>query len=269
MIQVTNIDKIIPEKLLAGLSKEEIQTVLEEIGSAAHDYWVMKAAQIKSSFRMDYMKGIQELKMEPGRAVVALVGAVPHMLEDGSPETDLRDILLGDNVPVAPFGQKGKRESADGEYYRAIPFRHTTPGTEDNPRGATLGQEMGSAYEKMLGEDEAKKLGQDVYKEAIQLEGSISKPGGGVAYGERLEEGLAPKLKSHHKTDIYAGMIKNQKTYENAVQSTYITFRTISTGVRTGWIRRAIPARHIAKDVGQYVARIAPKAFAAAVRSKT
>jgi hypothetical protein len=107
------------------------------------------------------------------------------------------------------------------------------------------------------------KLGKEVYGAAKGLEATRSRPGLGAKYGGRLEAGMAPKLRDHHKTDIYAGMIREEKTYEAATQSQYVTFRTISTRVTTGWIRGPIAARNYAEKVADFVVRIAPKAVAA------
>lgn len=264
-IKVEMVGALIPPHLVAGLSKEAVDSVIGGIAGAARAHWIKLASGLKSSFRNDYIRGIQPIESSPGMAVIALVGEIPHMLEDGSPQVDLRKILLGSSVPVAPFGQKGKRATkAQGGskpgYYRAIPFRHTTPGSTNQ-----IGQPMGSAYGGNQAVANAKKLGKEVYGAAKQLTGSFGGASGNTNWGSRLDTadmGI-PLLKPHHKTDIYSGMVKMEKTYEKATQNSYMTFRTISTRVATGWIRKAIPAQHLAKQVADYVQKIAPEAFAA------
>lgn len=263
MIQVEQIDSLIPPEVLAKLAPPQVDEVLANIATSARNHWIKLAEQDQSHLRFDYISGIQPVEMQPGQAAIALVGEIPHFLEDGAPAQDLRDTLLGPNVPVAPFGQKGKRLAKAGHYYRAIPFRHTTPGTEEEPRGKTVGQEMGSAYSGHEAVSDAKKLGKDVYGKAIKLAATRSAPGRGAVYGGRLEAGLAPKLKPHHKTDIYAGMIKEKKKYAKADQSKYYTFRTISEAVTEGWIRGPIQARKYAQQVQQFIQKLAPKAIAA------
>jgi hypothetical protein len=227
----------------------------------------------KSSFRFDYVSGIREVLMQPGLATISLVGEVPHLLENGIPKTDLRDILLGDSVPVVLRGQRGKQRSKSGGFYRAIPFRHLTPGA-----GASrVGTPMGGAYSGEMALADAKKLGNRVYRAAKKLEATRSKPGKTV-YGGRLKTKLpgkkgpgisVPKLKPHHKTDIFSGMIREEKTYESATQSQYITFRTISTEVEEGWIRKPIEARHYVKKVSDFVTGLAPMAFKAFMESRS
>jgi hypothetical protein len=272
VIKVDDIQSAIPPDLVAGLSQNQIDELMANIGNAARSEWIRLASQDRSSFRYDYIQGIMPVETYPGAAVIALVGDVAHMLEDGYPRrVDLRDILLGQDVPLARAGGRGKKQNAEGGFYRSIPFRHTTPGSVEAPRGKTAGQEMGSFYRGNDTVPDAKKLGRAIHRKAKAL-----KPYGNP-YGEsgvkpkemRLPEGLAPvganpETGTPHKTDIYAGMIRQEKVYDKATQSTYTTFRTISTSVRDeSWIRSPITARHYAEKVSAYVQKIAGEAVAA------
>jgi hypothetical protein len=221
-----------------------------------------------SSFRADYIQGIQPVEADGTRHTIALVGEVPHLLEDGAPRLDMRETLLGPDVPVRPLGQKGKRLSKDKQFYRAIPFRHTGVGT-----GKTVGQAMGSAYGGHSAVQDAKKLGRAVYRAAKKLVPTQTDPYGKTVWGGRLgtsriQAGLSkgergvPLLREHHKSSIYEGMVREEKTYEKATQSQYVTFRTISTGVRDeSWWRKAIEARRYAENVERFIGKILPLAF--------
>lgn len=267
MIKVQPIQELIPTEAFAALSPDALNTVVYDIARAARNHWVKLAENdnaVGSHWRFDYISGIQEVEMvKAAVAVVALVGEIPHILEDGSPALDLRKPLLGPRVPVVPVGQRGKHQNKKHGYYRAIPFRHTTPGKKGAPRGKTIGQEMGRAYAGHDAVADSKKLGKEIYKAARALTPTVSAPGQKTVYGGRLKPGMAPKLKAHHTTDIYAGMIREEKTYEKATQAQYVTFRTISTSVKEGWIRPAIPARHYASQVHEFVQKLAPQAIAA------
>lgn len=263
MIQIRQIDELIPPELTAGLRPEAVTNVLTNIAVAARNHWIGLASDDPSSFRNDYIAGIQDVSMRPGTAVIALVGEVPHMLEDGRTNEDMRDFLLGPEVPITPVGERGKHRNKEGGYYRAIPFRHVTPGA-----GKGAGQAMGSAYGGHDAVRDAKQLGKDIYKAAKGLDPTRTAPRGEKAYGGRLKAGLAPLLKSHHKTDIYAGMIREEKKYKVATQVKYFTFRTISTSVREGWFR-TIEARHFAQKVADFASREAPKAFQAYLEAQT
>ena len=275
MIEILTPEALIPPELFSGLNERQITQFVEILADAARAEWIRLAQQDSSSFAQDYARGIQKPVVAQGTAVISLVGSVANMLEHGAPGVDLRDLLLGGDVPTVPRGERGKHEAKEGGYYRAIPFRHATPGAS----GGVVGQEMGSAYSGHQAVADAKKLAQEVYGQALKLQphqNREAKPS-----ERRLPAGMAPKLRDHHKTDIYAGMIREEKTYESATQGQYFTFRTISThvtevsegaggkNVRTrvpatvGWQRGPIHARNYAEQVAAYVTRIAPDTVAA------
>lgn len=252
MIEILAPEALIPPDLIAGLSEKQLDQFVENLADAARSEWIRLAQQDSSSMIQDYIKGIQKPVVQSGTAVIALVGSVANMLEHGAPQQDLRETLLGSEVPLVPRGQRGKHEGKEGQHYRAIPFRHATPGAT----GQAVGQEMGSAYSSHQAIADSKKLGREVYGQAFKLKAHTDPEA--EPKERRLPAGMAPKLRDHHKTDIYAGMIREQKTYEAATQSQYFTFRTISTRVTTGWIRGAIAARNYAEKVAAFVGRIAP-----------
>jgi hypothetical protein len=262
VIVVEKMDVLIPPEVFAALDHKAIRGVVRDIAAGARAYWIQLASKDKSSFRRDYINGIQEVKFKKNLAIISLVGEVPHMLEDGAPQVDMRKFLLGPNVPVVPLGERGKHVNAQGGYYRAIPFRHATP----TASGVT-GQPMGSAYAGHDAVKDAKKLGRAVYSAAKKLSATTSSPYGKTTWGGRLDTSKMniPLLRPHHKTDIYQGMVRQEKTYAAATQGQYTTFRTISTtgGDPDSWIRKPIEARHYADKVAAYVQRIAPMALTA------
>lgn len=263
-VEITNLEDMIPKAVMDALSPEMVQMVLADIADAARAEWIRIAGAELFTSRRDYLAGIQPVVLDKmaGTATIALVGQLPNLIEEGMDAVDLHDTLLGPNVPVTPPGEYGKHLKIDPKtfatgYYRAIPFRHGTPGT-----GGAVGQEMGRQYSGHEAVEDAKKLGKKVYGAAKKLAATESEPYGATKYGGRLPAGMAPKLRPHHKTDIFAGMIREEKTYEKATQSSYTTFRTISTG-SPGWLRPATPGRFYSQKVSQYVQKLAPQAFAA------
>ena len=276
MIEILNLENIIPLELVYALDAKAVRAVMQDVVDGARAYWIQEAGKEFHTTKSEYIAGIQEVDwISPDTAVISLVGMLPNILEQGMDSKDLHDTLLGPNVPVAPLGQKGKHPRVEGGFYRAIPFRHRTPGS------GAHGAPMGSAYKGALGEEGAKKLGQDVYKAAKKLAPTISDPySGQTKWGERLDTGSlgVPKLQPYHATDIYSGMVKQQKSYGahidivNKPQSGYATFRTISVdaagkGVGSSpWVRPRTNGRFLAKRVAEYVGtRLAPQAFQAYV----
>lgn len=254
-------DEDLAAALSASASPEVIRAVLNDVMTGARNEWIKLAGERLSSSRRDYINGIQNVELSGMLATVALVGVMPNNVEHGMPAYDMHTTLLGPDVPVVPWGsgERGKHARKGGGFYRVIPFRHQTPGTLGQGGGAP----MGTQYKGALGDEEAKSLGKKIHKAAKKLAPTTGAPGEKTKWGERLPEGLAPKLSEKHSTDIYAGMVRQEKTYKGATQSTYTTFRVISDGVPDKWMHPGIEAVHIADDVQKYVEKVAPMAFAA------
>lgn len=282
MIDIVDLVKIIPPEMAALMDERIAEPILQDIAEAARDKWIQLAGRTFKTTRQDYISGLQPVEYTPGQAVIALVGVLPLILEEGMEEQDLYQTLLGPNVPLVPLGERGKHPAADGGEYRAIPFRHATPGT-----AGVVGQPMGRVAAR-LRETEAgkriKELARDVYKEAKKLVGSRTDPYGNTEWGGRFDTSKMdiPKLDPRHATNIYEGMVKKTKFYRSQVQSQYMTFRTIATGpdgaprggviFRRGdrvirrqpakWHRGATDGAHLRDQVATYVARVAPGAIA-------
>jgi len=277
MIEILNLESLIPIEVLTALDPNAVKAVLRDVVDGARDYWIQLASKEFHTTKSEYIRGIQQVQwLSDDVAMISLVGVLPNLLERGMPATDLHDTLLGPQVPTAPLGQPGKHPRKAGGFYRAIPFRHRTPG-----QGAH-GVPMGQAYASMMGQA-SKKLGKDVYNAAKKLEATVTDPytkrtkwGGRLDTKQIMHKGqqvFLPKLREYHATDPYAGMVRMEKTYRQATQSSFMTFRTISvdasgTGVGSSpWIRQATPARNLASKVAEHVAsRLAPMAFEAYVK---
>ena len=260
MIIVRNLESAIPRGIVPVISPSELNAILGNVASSARNHWIKRASEDSSSFSGDYVRGIQPaVAQSANRHVVALVGEIPHMLEKGSPRLDMRDTLLGPNDPVAKMGERGKHKTKDGGFFRAIPFRHTAPGA-----GKASGRSMGSAYAGHDAISDSRKLGRDVYKSAKSLSATRTSPYGKTQWGGRLNVPSVPLLKAHHKSSIYQGMVRKEKTYEKATQNQYFTFRTISTSVvGDSWIRKPIEARNYAVKVSEFVSKMLPDAVSA------
>ncbi len=256
MIEINELQTLVPPELLGTASQEVADEILEAVAQSARDHWIKLADDDPSHLRFDYLEGIQEVRTFKGQVIISLIGELAHLLEDGSTEVDMRTFLLNkETTPIVPRGQRGMHMSKEGNLYRSIPIRHTTPGED---RGKIAGLEMGSPYADAV--KDAKKLGRDIYGAALALKaGQRLKPGTGGAFP------LANKFSgAKHKTDIYAGMIKEETFYGKKQQPTYTTFRTISEkGAGQSWMRSPITARHYAEKVSAFAARLIPTAFGA------
>ena len=257
MIEII-ISDLVPAELIAQLSEEAVYQVVANIADGARDEWVRLAGATLNTSRRDYLDSIQHTKHTPGVSLISLVGQPANLIENGGPEVNMRKWLLGPNVPVAPKGQKGKRLAKDGSFYRAIPFRHATPGT-----GGAVGRAMGDPYGNVVRDSKA--LGRAVYNQAKKL-GPRERLQAGLRYG-RGGKSMIPKLRKRHATDIYAGMQRVRGAYKETIQSQYMTFRMISTKNTSGWMYPHREGKKLAEKVQTYVAKIAPQAFQAYVAS--
>jgi hypothetical protein len=79
----------------------------------------------------------------------------------------------------------------------------------------------------------------------------------------RLPAGLAPKLKPHHATDPYAGMVRFDNP--SGGHSKYLTFR-VMTEDSTGWIRPSQPGKFPLKQSVDAYRALADTAFKAALQ---
>lgn len=249
---------LIPDDIIEMLNEDAVYQVVANIADGARQEWLHLAGKNLNTSSRDYQNAIQAVVHRPGIALLTLLGQPANIIEHGSDAVDLRDWLLGPNVPEALPGQKGKRRAKDGSFYRAVPFRHGTPGT-----GGAVGRAMGDAYSGTV--KDAAALGRAVYKAAKSLDPGERIPAH-MRYG-RGQKKTVPKLKAHHKTDIYAGMQKIRGAYDKVSQSQYQTFRTISTANTEGWIRPATQAAGLVPMVQDYIERVAPAAFQAYVDS--
>ncbi len=171
-------------------------------------------------------------------------------IEHGRPPRDLK-AMLATSLKVR-VSKKGKR-------YLIIPFRHNTPGA------TALAAPMPPAIYK-----QAKALAPS------SIAGMTQRPSGQKGkqhvmvpqavynWGGKLPAELAPKLKPHHKTDIYAGMYRFNTSSGKQKSSAYMTFRTMIEG-SPGWIIPAQPGLFLAKKVAEEMQPIAAQAFQKAV----
>lgn len=202
-----------------------MKSLLGTIGAIARAEAIRLAkSQLKSTLR-DYERSITPPRIEGDTVVIEVLGDLANMVEGGWSGGDLRQTLLK-NHPKARINAQGKR-------YAYVPFRHSSPGSSGRSGGA---------------------MTKSVAKAAKGLSPTLSIPmSKGVQWGKRLPPKLEPKMSPHHKTDIYAGMYRQEKTYSKATQSSYVTFRTISESSPMGWTHPGIEQFNFLEQAAQHV----------------
>jgi len=277
-IEILQLEAI--ERMGQMLSDEIVDAVTAKVALGARAEWIRLAGESSlTTTKREYINGIQQIhKEKSGVYRITLMGSLPNVIEGGHPGGDMRDWLLGPNVPIWTPGGRGKRRMADGSgYYRSIPFSHAGP----SATGAGGQAPMGSAYSDHELIASARKLGRDVFEQAKQLapagdpsasseEKRLTDPYTVQGRGKKQTTMAVPKLQPEHSTDIYSGMIRNvQVDVKGRESSSFVTFRTISTKSGTDkWMRKPTEGLHLATQVSEYVARIAPQAFQEYVSSR-
>jgi hypothetical protein len=171
-------------------------------------------------------------------ARIVAASQIASDLEYGKGPWDMKPMLL--NGPKAKVSKKGIK-------YNIIPFRHGTP----NDTGA---------------DSNFKQMPEDIYSRARKLKPTITPrnaqglPTGTTKWGQRLTgtevdypQGHNPTTKTPHKSGIYEGMVKIQKTYRAATQSKYLTFRIVSAKSRPGsWWHPGYEPHRIANGIAAH-----------------
>lgn len=206
------------------------QTQVEELGitlvnaitDRIFNNWRVSAMDGLNSSRKQYINALNIGEISPTKKFIQLTGAFPNMLEEGFGAFDMKPGMLASNK--ARVSKKGTR-------FLTIPFRWATPGS--------------------IGESEvfANVMPKEVYQVVKQMRPTLTninqrtiQRGGRLDLKSIPQQYQAPKTRAGfsdlktrttypeytHKGPLTEGMIRNQKTYENSTQSSYITFRRVS-----------------------------------------
>ena len=193
--------------------------------------WIAGAKQGLSKTRLQYTRGIQIVEEGPLKNSIVLIGTLNNMIEKGASAFDMK---IG-------FSRSSKAVKTDKGWYLTIPFRFATPGAigESEVFSNVMPKEIYEAVRKASSNKST--LGGSVSK-GIGLK-NVPKP-----YDQALFRSEFSSLQTKqtfdryvHKTSIYAGMVRNEKTYEKATQGSYVTFRRASSkSDPMSWIHKGI-----------------------------
>lgn len=147
--------------------------------------------------------------------------------------------------PVPPCARVSTSKKNAGKRYLIIPFRHTLSSMPAAVRGGA----------KLLTKSQVTGMGvrqSGTGAWDIKTRAPLLVPQRKYKWGDRLPSGLALKKADHHKTDIYAGMVRMNTSAGKGKSSAYLTFRTMMEG-SAGWITKPVPGvfhiPRLAKDI--------------------
>jgi hypothetical protein len=215
--------------------------IFQQVSDGVVVNWREEAHRGLGSTRAAYLRGLQEPEISENQAVIALIGTLPNMLEQGASPFDLK-------VGFKQSPKVGKKKG--GGWFLTIPFRWSTPGA--------------------IGENEvfSGKMPEEVFNVAKDLSEVITQPEKGkLTFAEALQESeLPPSLQGvrygraeirtegnvygayQHKTNIYSGIIKESKTYAQVTQGQYVSFRRVSDkSDALSWMHKGLMAREFAE----------------------
>jgi len=212
-------------------------------------------ASIWDGEKKPYMESITWRWTGDFSAVVESDYRLAQLIETGRPERDLKK-MLDTSVKV--------RQSKDGKRYLIIPFRHNVPGA--SAHGRPMPDHVYEAAKQLspsrVTGQGRRQSGTGAYDTKTRRPLTVNQ--NQYQWGDRMPAGLAPKLRTHHKTDPYAGMVRFDTSSGASKRSTYLTFRTMMEG-SSGWIAPAKPGLYIAKGVVDEIRPQAEAAFGEAI----
>lgn len=230
----------VPVKMTKAMTLQLQENVLSEISEIFIENWKLQANEKLNRTRNIYKRSIMNPVIEGNFSTIELVGALPNMIEEGATAFDIKKGM-----------EKSlkKHNKENGGWFINVPFRWaSTDAIADN--------EAFSA-----------KMPLAVYEVAKELDESTEDTSGKIIYGGSLDKrdlpkkfqgyGVRKEIVSEgkiygaykHKSNLYEGMIKIQKTYEKATQSQYISFRRISDlSDPLSWIHPGLSAKHLAEE---------------------
>lgn len=236
---------------LAGAVQRVAEIGVERWQRAVH------AAPLWSGEREAYMASIRARRISDLEWEVVSDYKFVEDIETGRPPYDLKKML--DTSLKVRVNKKGRR-------YLIIPMRHNTPGNEAHARPMpehVYQQARELAPSRITGHG-TRLSGTGAHDVRTKQPARVRTRK--YLWGDRLPAGTTPKLRSHHKTDIHAGMVRmDNRTPGGKRYSSYMTFR-VMTQDSAGWIIPAKPGLWLARNVADSLRRTAEEEFSAAVQ---
>jgi hypothetical protein len=183
----------------------------------------------------DYIRGLQIDHISETSARIVLTGPIANMIEQGlgsggigtTGPRDMRAVLLKPGTRSLRHGKNGM--------YLHVPFTHTKGSIESKGGASAM-----TAARRLSPTQTSQRGASRVTRWA---------PGETGRLGNEFHKHLT-------------GMVRLEKQYAGATQSTYRTWRTISEASKTGWIAAPIKARNFFEKINMLVPQFVNEARA-------
>lgn len=246
---------------------QAVRMVAEE-GAFRWKSAVMKAKLWPEGEKSPYVESIKWQMVGPMTAEITTDFKLAGEIETGRPAKDLKRALQTSKKTRLAMGGPHK-----GQKYLVIPFRHNTP--TQSGEGAHAAQMPSAIYAQARQLTASRVLSPGTNKPAMRLSATgHAVPQHSYKWGGSLPAGLAPKLKPHHVSDPYAGMVRFDTSTPGGPgkkptkSSSYLTFRIMGEW-SNGWIIGARPGLYLAKGVADGLQPILEEAVGQAVTLKS
>lgn len=231
------------------IEQETLDKVRKGVGMAAEGImkqWVdavLHAPGIWSKEKNAYISSLSWRHTTYTSAVVETTLRLADEIERGRPARDLKKML--DTSMKVRKGKKGR--------YLIIPFRHNTPGNTAHAPAmpSSIFKQAGQMEKSLITGHSKRESATGAY--SIKTKQKYLVRQREYSWGGRLPAGLAPKMKSHHATDIYANMVRMNTSSGKQKSSEYLTFRIMSENQTGKWIVPAKPGLWIARRIAEGV----------------
>lgn len=207
-----------------SLTQNEAKSIMSNVvrGLAVETFqlWEIFATQNLKSTRNQYISGLQVINESELICSVVLIGTLNNMIESGVGAYDMKN----------GFSKSPKvKYNKNGGWYLTIPFRFSTPGAigESSVFSNQLPQAIYSLVKNLQTKqtqiDESLSKSTQLSKNSIPEQYAIPKVRGGVSNLE-TKQTFDTYI---NKSSIFEGLQKSSKTYQNATQSQYVSFRRV------------------------------------------
>jgi hypothetical protein len=241
-----------------GLFSNLAQAV-ENVALTGVERWqrAVHAAPLWQGERDAYMASIRAEQTGPLSWEVISDYRYVEDIETGRPARDLKE-MLGYSLKV--------RVSKAGRRYLVIPMRQNSPGNPAlaKPMPANIYAAARTLSASQITGHGTRLSGTGAFDVKTKKPARVRARR--YLWGGRLPEGMAPKLRSNHATDPYAGMVRFKTDSASGHRySQFISFRTMVEG-SPNWIVPAKPGLWLARHVADSLQRTAGTDFGTAIQ---
>lgn len=215
---------------LAESLEGEFNQSIADIAHGAHARIIAEAQEKLHSTRQDYLKGLSFEKIGKNEYLISLDGDFANALEKGWAPYDMRTSLLKSKKTVSVGSRAGLpwvQLSKKGKKFAHVPL-------EKKPTNSGGATDLASAMRNIKIENAAGKK-QRITQIFKDINGNPME--GKVAVARGLTADIGAGFKDLEALTKYQRVYKNEQTGKERVESTYISYRTISEN-GSGWMNK-------------------------------